>query len=602
MKSATTTCSSSLGGMPLLSSSSLSTSLYSSLSDVSDLSKEAFTKHNFIKCSELLKKTLEETESEAERRRLYANLALCEAKSKAQLFNAEYKTALLNIFPMLKSDGDHNLSDHDEAIAAFNLALNAFVRGNRRTCLVLLQSVMTVHPLSDTLFCSVSLLEIEVSLTLCQPKLALKQATRLRDSTTWRRANVVQRDYLDCLECRIRCRLAQTSSLIDFSSKPELFHWCLIQSEFDMKNGNATRAINRLLKFRPSLQDEDRRLVDNALGCVYALSLKKISLAESYFRSAMLVRQDKRKSWQESTIPRHCLIYHAALAQLHCGHAKSAFTLFLSILPFYPKQPRIWLRIAECCIYTLTKVRFHNVFWHFLKCFCRTYEYEDSQNIYQNGNDNVDTNEQHIEIVGTAQNGYVILPSTSSKRENSNNEVDEVRENEISWEYAAHCIRNALILTGTERDCIYLLPWLYAASSFINLNLGRYGLALKAACQLASLQQVSPHHKFMAVLFKAEALMLLDRLPEAIGCLTQAVPLQSMPSTISAVIYNRALLQALSGNFHKSLTTFGLLGTQCDITTVPEAVSLGVYINMKLDKTDDARCLLVQHMQKMKLS
>lgn len=53
--------------------------------------------------------------------------------------------------------------------------------------------------------------------------------------------------------------------------------------------------------------------------------------------------------------------------------------------------------------------------------------------------------------------------------------------------------------------------------------------------------------------------MLLDRLPEAVGCLTQAVPLQSMPSTISAVIYNRALLQALSGNFHKSLTTFGLV-------------------------------------------
>ncbi|OZC08269.1 hypothetical protein X798_04748 [Onchocerca flexuosa] len=561
MKSLTTTCSNSPSGLPSLSSSSLSTSSYSSLSDASDLSKEAFTKHHFIKCSELLKKILDETESEAERRRLYANLALCEAKSKAKLFNAEYKTALLNVFPKLKSDGDQILSDHDEAIAAFNLALNAFVRGNRRTCLVLLQSVMTVHPLSDTLFCAVSLLEIEVSLTLCQPKLALKQAIRLRDSSTWRRANVVQCDYLDCLECRIRCRLAQTSSLIDFSSKPELFHWCLIQSEYDMKNGNATRAVNRLLKFRPSLQDEDRRLVDNALGCVYALSLKKISLAESYFRSAMLVRQEKRKSWQESTIPRHCLIYHAALAQLHCGHAKSAFALFLSILPFYPKQPRIWLRIAECCIYTLTK---------------------------QNGNDNVDTNEQPIEIVGTAQNGYVILPSFI-KRENSNNEVDEVRENEISWEYAAHCIRNALILTGTERDCIYLLPWLYAASSFINLNLGRYGLALKAACQLASLQQ-------------AEALMLLDRLPEAIGCLTQAVPLQSMPSTISAVIYNRALLQALSGNFHKSLATFGLLGTQCDITAVPEAVSLGVYINMKLDKADDARCLLVQHMQKMKLS
>lgn len=52
---------------------------------------------------------------------------------------------------------------------------------------------------------------------------------------------------------------------------------------------------------------------------------------------------------------------------------------------------------------------------------------------------------------------------------------------------------------------------------------------------------------------------MLDRLPEAVGCLTQAIPLQSMPDTISDVIYNRALLQALSGSFHKSLATFGLV-------------------------------------------
>ncbi|MCP9264668.1 hypothetical protein DINM_022804 [Dirofilaria immitis] len=535
MRSAATAYASSFGDLSSSLSSSSSISSYSVLSDAIDLSKEVrilvalifmycIYQTSFRKMRGIAEKALNEAEDEAEQRRLYANLALCEAKSKAQLFSAEYQTSLVSVFPKLKSGEDHNLDDHDEAVAAFNLALNAFVRGNRRTCLEVLQSVMVVQSLS----------------ALCQPKLALKQATRLRDSSTWCRSSIVQRDYLDCLECRIRCRLAQTSSLIDFSSKPELLHWCLIQSEFDMKNGNATRA------------DEERRLVDNALGCVYALSLKKLSLAESYFRSAI---------WQESTIPRHCLLYHAALAQLHCGHAKSAFALFLSILPFYPKQPRIWLRIAECCIYALTK----------------------------NGNNSMEANEQPIEIVGTVQNGYVILPSTSIRRDNSNNEVDEVREKEISWEYAAHCIRNALILTGTERDCVYLLPWLYAASSFINLNLGRYGLALKAACQLASLQQ-------------AEALMLLDRLPEAVGCLTQAVPLQSMPSTISAVIYNRALLQALSGNFHKSLATFGLLGTQCDITIVPEAISLGVYVNMKLDKDDEARRLIVQHMQKMKLS
>lgn len=94
----------------------------------------------------------------------------------------------------------------------------SYISGREKSCYIYTY-------ISDTLFCSVSLLEIEVSLTLCQPKLALKQAVKLRDSTIWRRANIVHCDYLDCLEYRIRCRLAQTSSLIDFSSKPEVYNY-----------------------------------------------------------------------------------------------------------------------------------------------------------------------------------------------------------------------------------------------------------------------------------------------------------------------------------------------------------------------------------------
>lgn len=545
------------------SSSPQPTSFSNPSADLLNLSREAYMKHQLTECGELLKRALDETEDEMERRCLHANLILCEAKSKAELFHDSYRAAMLSIFPKLNGGKERNLDDC-EAVAAFNLALNAFARGLRRTGLELLQSVIAKNDLSDSLFYAVSLVEIETSLNLCQPKLALKQAMKLRDSAIWRRGSIVQHDSLDCLECRIRCRLAQTSPVIDFSLKLTSLHWCLIQSELDMKNGNAARAVNRLLRFRPSLNDEERRLVDNALGCVYALSLKKPSLAECYFRSAMSINPARRKSWQESTIPRHCLIYHTALAQLHCGQACSAFALFLAVLPFYPKQPRIWLRIAECCIHALTN----------------------------NENESRDLNERSLQIK-TVRDEHVFLPSTSHIEENSEN--DKIPKNEISWEYAAYCIRNALVLTGADRDFVYLLPWLYAASAFINLNLSRYGLALKAAHQLATLPQVSSHHKLMAVLYRTEALVLLDRLPEAVECITQAVPLKSMPSTVSAVIYNKALLQALSGNLHKSLTIFGILGSQWKLTAVvPEAVSLGVYINMKLGRYEEARRFIGQ--------
>ncbi|VDK50752.1 unnamed protein product [Anisakis simplex] len=527
-------------------SNSFGSSVPSSLS--SDPAYVAYNCHDFQRCHDQLVNARNQcTLNELEKRRLSANLRLCEATRNAGVFSAEYTNSMLQLFPELRTPINRPLRTRAEAFAAFNLALNAFARGNRRTAIQLLQAILALNGLPDKLFFVVSLLEIEMSLTLCQPKLALKQVLRLRDNQTWRRAQITQKDYLDCLECRIRCRLAQTASLVDHLQKPQILQWCLLQSELDMKNGNASRALSRLLKFRPSLQDEERRLVDNAIGCVYALSLKKAELAESYFRSAMFSDKKKRKSWQESTIPRHCLIYHAALAQLHSGQAESAFLLFLSVVSSYPRQPRIWLRLAECCIHALSK------------------------------------------IIGFGNH----------RAQSSSQSDDRLSANEISWEYAAQCIRNALVLTGGERDCVYLLPWLYAASAFINLNLGRFGLALWAATQLAGLPQVSPHHKLLAVLFKTEALVLLDRLPEAMESLSQAVPLQSMPSTISAVIYNRALLQALSGNLHKSLNTLSMLSAQRDTVVPAEAIPLEVYLNIRLGKGAQARRIIEEQLKQM---
>lgn len=556
-----------------------SNSVGSSVTILADPAHLAYSSNDFQRCLDLLNSALSQAQNELEKRRISANIKLCEARRNAQVFHADYKTAMLQIFPELKSPINRPLKTRAEAFAAFNLALNAFARGNRRTAIELLQAVLTLKGLPDKLFFVVSLLEIEMSLTLCHPKLALKQALRLRDNQTWRRAHVTQRDYLDCLECRIRCRLAQTASVVDHIQKPQTLQWCLLQSELDMKNGNASRALSRLLKFRPSLQDQERRLVDNAIGCVYALSLKKAELAESYFRSAMFSDKKKRKSWQESTIPRHCLIYHAALAQLHTGQPECAFRLFLSVLPFYPRQPRIWLRIAECCIHTLSK------------------------NGVDEENNNGGRGDVVRQVIGYGMHRHVVLSTGQSNRNDfSNGAVDPLSSNEISWEYAAQCVRNALVLTGGERDCVYLLPWLYAASAFINLNLGRHGLALRAASHLASLPQVSPHHKLLAVLFKTEALVLLDRLHEAVESLTQAVPLQSMPSTISAVIYNRALLQALSGNLHKALSTLAMLNAQRDVVVPPEAIPLEIYVNIRLGKMAEARRIIDEHFNRGAIS
>lgn len=56
--------------------------------------------------------------------------------------------------------------------------------------------------------------------------------------------------------------------------------------------------------FLSVFQDEERRLVDNAMGCVYALSFKKPAAAESYFRSAMFCGEQQNNGYASQIL--HC--------------------------------------------------------------------------------------------------------------------------------------------------------------------------------------------------------------------------------------------------------------------------------------------------------
>lgn len=47
--------------------------------------------------------------------------------------------------------------------------------------------------------------------------------------------------------------------------------------------------------------------------------------------------------------------------------------------------------------------------------------------------------------------------------------------------------------------------------------------------------------------------MHLNQLSDAISCLQQATPLQSITYTFSRIIYNRALLAALNGEYNRSI-------------------------------------------------
>lgn len=47
---------------------------------------------------------------------------------------------------------------------------------------------------------------------------------------------------------------------------------------------------------------------------------------------------------------RYELLYNCGIQLLFAGHPSIAFDHLISALPAFPNNPRLWLRIAECCI------------------------------------------------------------------------------------------------------------------------------------------------------------------------------------------------------------------------------------------------------------
>uniref|UniRef100_A0A0N5A8Z0 CCR4-NOT transcription complex subunit 10 n=1 Tax=Syphacia muris TaxID=451379 RepID=A0A0N5A8Z0_9BILA len=545
--------------------------------DVVDPAYVEYRNGNYEKALSLLASMKESADNPSEVRRLEANMKLCECRMNGVLYSKEYYDALLELYPNLKTPVNQDVvNSRSEGFVAFNLAVNAVIRGHQKSAVDLLHCILKNNEvLPNRLFIAASLLEIEMSLMFNQPKLALKLVSKLHENTAvWREANTMQKEYLDCLKQRIGCRLRQVeSSPDDESSNANKFYRCILQSEANVRNGKNHQAFNCLRDFNASLSNNEQRLLDNAFGCVYALSFKKPSAAEVYFRSSMLTSKSQDGSDQESLIPRRCLIYHTALAQLQSNKPESAFHLFQSVLPFYSHQPRIWLRLAECCIYSLAKPSASQKATH------------------------VDySNEIVLHTLGRGLHTQIALNTTSSNKTTIGLYAsDSSGTATISWSYASSCVRNALLLSSTDKDYEYMLPWLHIASAFININLGRAGLVLSAARHLCNLAQASSYHKYLAVLYKTEALLLLDRIEEAQICLDKAIPLQSIPLTASALMYNRALLQSYAENYSKSYAIYSLMNVGHSTPFSNQVVLLGIYLNMRLGKYAEARRLVEEH-------
>ncbi|GAB1599352.1 CCR4-NOT transcription complex subunit 10-like [Argonauta hians] len=270
----------------------------------------------------------------------------------------------------------------------------------------------------------------------------------------------------------------------------------------------------------------------NNLGCIH-FNTRKHHLGAFYFRKAVSENESAVKNLKKScddpakcgaplqTIGlsrHHELLYNMGVQLLHCRMPQAAFDCLIQAVQVYQINPRLWLRLAECCI----------------------------MNFRESNEDDKKLKKRMDVIQGSVASGVhrkLILGSTTKHVTPSHNPAIPAP----SLEFAALCLRNALLLlpehphqtevseenTETSKSEIFLVPAppsnpmraaevsnlrcsILTASAYVSLCLNDHLIALNYANSLLSQTRLSGAQRYLAHLYASEALVHLDRIPDAI--------------------------------------------------------------------------------------
>nr|KAG5707465.1 hypothetical protein BaRGS_011969 [Batillaria attramentaria] len=285
----------------------------------------------------------------------------------------------------------------------------------------------------------------------------------------------------------------------------------------------------------------------NNLGCIH-MHLRKHHTAALFFRRAMqendkavkeVKATPKGKPMQTMGISKNCeLLYNMGVQLLHCGKPSPAFECLIQAVQMYQVNPRLWLRLAECCIMANR----------------------------ENNDDDSKLEKRQQVIQGSVGSGYhrklILGPGVGQDKTSTNAPSMPA----LSLEFAAMCLRNALLLLpddplGAETTVTddsdgskptpepVLLPAppsspmrahevanlrcsILAASSYVALCLNDHQVALQHAENLLRQPRLSGAQRYIGSMYMAEALVELDRIADAIGHLNPDSLTQADISTV----------------------------------------------------------------------
>ncbi|XP_046964041.1 CCR4-NOT transcription complex subunit 10 [Vanessa cardui] len=373
-------------------------------------------------------------------------------------------------------------------------------------CTVVLEKLLTCKNINDTkLHHRIILLLLEA--TLCRRTYEKTLEIAKNHGEPLKSNNEVS-DLYERLVSRAQLYLGQKVNL-----KPDSIENIFIIAQQKFLNGDTIDSANTLgqyktMKFNYDLKTQGEDIwaaINNNLGVIY-LSIKKPFLATKYFQHAVKEHFRAMESEDSEMLiackDRPLYVYNLGLALLAANNSEGAFECLVEAARHYPNNPRIWLRLAECCV---------------KKC-CN----EEAQQFT-------------VKKLGSGPHTRILLSKENKEKYSTSGESFAIPS--LSLEFAALCLRNAISLlpdqeavSDTSTASIQAPPgppinWkqrcdlknsILVLQSYIFLYLQDPLSALMSANELLSQSDATTCQKAWAHIYAAEALINLDKITDAV--------------------------------------------------------------------------------------
>ncbi|CAB1334729.1 unnamed protein product [Coregonus sp. 'balchen'] len=390
-------------------------------------------------------------------------------------------------------------------------------------------------------------------------------------------------------------------------------HQYKVRAYIQMKSSKACkREIKSVMNTAGNVSECVRCMFWNNLGCIH-FAMGKHNLGIFYFKKALQENDHTCAQLGDggaTANKRYELLYNCGIQLLHIGRPLAAFECLMEAVQVYHSNPRLWLRLAECCIAA-------------------------NKGSLEQENKGLPSKKGIVQaIVGQGYHRKIILASQSSQ----NTIYSDGQSAAIpvaSMEFAAICLRNGLVLLPdhqqqeTKAENGSKTPSQSGSTESGSENSdacsgkGQEGDKFLSAAPSSPLRKQEVENlrcsllacsayvalAFLGHLYAAEALISLDRISEAIAHLNpenvtdvslgvlsseqdqagKQTPL-CYPSTVSSaraiMLFNLGSAYCLRSEYEKARKCLHQAASMVNTKEIPpEAILLAVYLELQNGNT-----------------